>query len=146
MITSVILLLSVIAGPIYAQESGTSLSIQGSLSINGGKLEGCVVAANTTDGEKTADISLAVYEDNTLLCDSGGTDFHPCGRSAAYIYHQYGYSCRKIRNRKANGLGGFILRAPVVRRGAVFARFAARRADVGTAGAGEPNRYYLNKR
>ncbi len=40
MITSVILLLSVIAGPIYAQESGTSLSIQGSLSINGGKLEG----------------------------------------------------------------------------------------------------------
>lgn len=67
MITSVILLLSVIAGPIYAQESGTGLSIQGSLSISGGKLEGCIVAANTTDGEKTADISLAVYEDNTLL-------------------------------------------------------------------------------
>ncbi len=39
------------------------------------------MAANTTDGEKTADISLAVYEDNTLLCDSGGTDFHPCGRA-----------------------------------------------------------------
>ena len=67
MITSVILLLSVMAVPIYAQEAGAGLSVQGSLSISSSKLEGNIVATNTTGSEETADVSLAVYEDNTLL-------------------------------------------------------------------------------
>ena len=54
--------------PVYAQEaSGAGLSVQSSLSLRNGEIEGSVTATNTADSSETADVSLAVYEDNTLI-------------------------------------------------------------------------------